>query len=405
MLWWNQKSRRARMLGWITVPVGLSAALVLTGSPAWAGWDPNDLTERSGAPLATSAPMGYWTSLPNEDPHARVVYRTAEAHIKELSVTASTPWAPKDLSYLTGAPAAASAPSGQFNTLAPMPPTARVDYLTTDGHIEELFNEGEGWKPVDLTQIAGAPPAASAPMAFTTYEQSSNPIGRVVYRTPEGRIEELEVTGSTPWVALDLNSKTGAPTAASAPYGYYDSASSGPRVLYTTDKGQVIDMDTASGRWTYTDLTATRPGTLLGVGTPAGYYSNLTTEGLTTRIAYRTTEGHIAEFTWNWNKLWSYQDLTSETQAPLAGNDPFGYETRVSNDDGARVVYPTASGAIEALSVGPTLKWTRSMISSDPAAASRPSEYTTGSPINSGSVDRVVFETTSGDIEELSLAW
>jgi hypothetical protein len=405
MLWWNRKSRRARVLGRIAVPVGLSAALVLAGSPAWAGWDPNDLTERSGAPLATSAPMGYWTSLPNEDPHARVVYRTAEGHIEELSVTASTPWTPNDLTYFTDAPVAASAPSGQFNTLAPMPPTARVDYLTTNGHIEELFNEGEGWKPADLTQIAGAPPAASAPTAFTTYEQSSNPIGRLVYRTPEGRIEELEVTGSTPWVAIDLNSKTGAPTAASAPYGYYDPTTNGPRVLYTTDWGEVIDMDTASGRWTYTDLTATRPGTSPGVGTPAGYYSNLTTEGLTTRIAYRTTQGHIAEFTWNRNKLWSYDDLYVKTNAPLAGNDPFGYETRVSNDFGARVVYPTASGAIEALAVGPNLKWTVSQISSDPAAASRPSEYTTGSPINSGSVDRVIFETTAGDIEELSLAW
>jgi len=51
--------------------------------------------------------------------------------------------------------------------------------------------------------------------------------------------------------------------------------------------------------------------------------------------------------------------------------------------------------------MGPTLKWTKIMISSDWAAASPPSEYTTSSPINAGSVDRVVFQTTTGGIEEL----
>jgi len=46
------------------------------------------------------------------------------------------------------------------------------------------------WNPADLSAVAGAPAAASAPDGYET-DFARGPVPRVVYRTAAGHIEEL----------------------------------------------------------------------------------------------------------------------------------------------------------------------------------------------------------------------
>jgi hypothetical protein len=213
------------------------------------GWIPANLTFLTGAPLAASAPFGYTTNLTGQGPVARAVYRTTDGHIEELNADGSHDWIPADLNFLTGAPLAASAPFGYTTNLTGEGPVARVVYRTTDGHIEELnANGGRGWVHTDLTQRSRAALAASAPFGYTTNLTGQGPVARVVYTTTDGHIQELNTDGSHDWIPADLNFLTGAPLAASAPFGYTTNLTGeGPvaRVVYRTTDGHIEELNVA----------------------------------------------------------------------------------------------------------------------------------------------------------------
>jgi uncharacterized protein (AIM24 family) len=148
----------------------------------------------SGAPLAASAPFGYTTNLTGQGPVARVVYTTTDGHIQELNVDGGRSWITADLTVLSGAPPAASAPFGYTTNLTGQGPVARVVYRTTDGHIQELnVDGGRSWITADLTVLSGAPLAASAPFGYTTNLTGQGPVARAVYGTTDGHIQELNI--------------------------------------------------------------------------------------------------------------------------------------------------------------------------------------------------------------------
>jgi hypothetical protein len=162
-------------------------------------WHPADLSTDSPehAPAAASAPFGYVTSLAGHTA-ARVVYQTTGGDIEEFSTGNGEDWQPADLTARTNAPAAASAPSGYDTFLAQQPESARVVYQTTGGDIEELSVQGGGdWLAADLNVKAHAPAtarAASAPFGYFTILDEQGSVARVIYRIANGHIEELNVS-------------------------------------------------------------------------------------------------------------------------------------------------------------------------------------------------------------------
>src|SRR5215813_743873 len=195
-------------------------ALAVPGS-AEIVWGDNHIGNQAGAPTAVGDPFGYTTTLTGQGPAARAVHRAAGGHIEELSLLIPNQgWHAADLTALTDAPAAASAPSGFTTTLTGQGPAARVVYRTASGHIEELASSGGSWSAVDLTALTGAPTAAGTPFGYTTTLTDQGPAARVVYRTAGRHIEELALPSGGAWQADDLTAVSGAPDTASAPFGY-----------------------------------------------------------------------------------------------------------------------------------------------------------------------------------------
>ena len=65
-------------------------------------------------------------------------------------------------------------------------------YRAAGRHIEELaLPSGGAWQADDLTAASGAPDAASAPFGYTTSLTGQVPAARVVYRAAGRDIEEL----------------------------------------------------------------------------------------------------------------------------------------------------------------------------------------------------------------------
>ena len=184
----------------IAIAVGAAAMPLALAMPARADtiWGDNHIGNQAGAPTGVGAPFGFTTSLTGQDPSARVVYRTVSGDIEELASSGGS-WSAVDLTALTGAPAAASSPSGYTTDLTGQGPAARAVYRTAGGHIEELslVIPNQGWHAADLTALTGAPAAASPPFGFTTSLTGQDPAARVVYRTVSGDIEELASSGGS----------------------------------------------------------------------------------------------------------------------------------------------------------------------------------------------------------------
>lgn len=159
-------------------------------------WASADLTQLAGAPAATNGPFAYTTNLTGQGPVARVIYRTGSGHVQELSVgAAGGSWASADLTQLTGAPLISGTPIGYTTNLTGQGTVARVVYQTGSGHMQELNvgGAGQSWNSADLTQITGAPSASGGPFGYTTSLTGQGAVARVIYVTSGLHVEELSV--------------------------------------------------------------------------------------------------------------------------------------------------------------------------------------------------------------------
>jgi hypothetical protein len=103
--------------------------------------------------------------------------------------------------------------------------------------------------------------------------------------------------------------------------------------------------------WSKADLTAIT-GAPAAAGVPMGYTTNLNGQGPVARVVYETTSGHVEELSATVASGWSKADLTAITGAPAAAGVPMGYTTNLNGQGPvARVVYETTSGHVEELSV------------------------------------------------------
>ena len=132
---------------------------------------------------AAGEPFGYYTA--HDDMH-QVVYRAQNGHLWELYWPGAAPVAGRDLTWLSGAPAATGNPVAYYSAGTN---TKHVIYRSADGRLHEIWwTAGGAPGHVDLTEAAAAPPAADRPAAFTVEGPNTQ---HVVYRGPDNHIYEV----------------------------------------------------------------------------------------------------------------------------------------------------------------------------------------------------------------------
>lgn len=192
-------------------------------------------------------------------------------HVMELEWTGST-WTANDLTVWAGGLAYAynirpSSPLAAFNIL---PASPHVYYFRSDHHVMELMWTGSTWVVGDLTNGAGAAPAApSSPLA--AFHDS---VLHVYYLSFDNHVMELHWSGSF-WVSTDLIAQTGAAPAASNSQLAVLGDHIGPHVYYQTPDNKVIELRWA-GSWTWRNFTIGVPGAPLAApGSPLVAFATL----------------------------------------------------------------------------------------------------------------------------------
>ena len=144
----------------------------------------DDLSGTAGTPNAAGDPFAWYTQA--EDTH-RVVYRAGNNHIYELAWPNVAPVSGRDLTAMSGAPAASGNISGGYNA---GDNTQHVIFPSSGGRLHELWHFlGENASHhVDLTAAYAAPPAADRPVY---YASARAPHQHVAYRGTDGHIYEL----------------------------------------------------------------------------------------------------------------------------------------------------------------------------------------------------------------------
>ena len=152
-------------------------------------------------------------------------------------------WIDADVTNLAGAPPAAGKPFGYVTSSEVI---ARVVYRGRDAHIHEMWlRRGSSWKHADLTSLTDAPPAASDPAAYST---NFDETARVIYRGSDGHIHELWLPEGGVWAHADLTQIAAAPPAGGVPQGFYDTTvSSMARVVYRGNDNHIHELHFGQG--------------------------------------------------------------------------------------------------------------------------------------------------------------
>jgi hypothetical protein len=285
------------------------------------GWRSNDLTSRTGSPLATFSPAGYLFAQNTQ----HVIYqgftfdRGSDGHLYELYWSAdSGRWRYKDLVAEAHAPLASSSPTAYtFATTG----SQHVLYegQGNDSHVHELWWDGGGWHAHDLTNAVGATPGSFTLSVPVGYEFHAEGTQHVIYQGRDRHIYELWWRNE--WHSGDLTAATGAPLADSAPSAYMFDTQVTQHVVYVTE-GHVHELWWDTSGWHHNDLTAVT-GAPSASDEPTGYVFRA--QG-SQHVNYRGVDGHVHELRWD-SSGWHHLDLSAATGAPAVyiGFRPSGY--------------------------------------------------------------------------------
>ncbi len=210
--------------------------------------------------LFTQSALGQ-TAYVRSDSVNAVVYEGNNFHIYELSLPFhGAAWNLGDLTQLTGAPLAASGPSlsnaGEPSAYVRSDNVSAVVYRGSDNHIHELSLalHGAAWEKGDLTALTGAPAAAWGPVAY----RRSDSVNSVVFVGANHHIYEISLPfDGKAWTVADLTALTGAPAAAASPAVYVRSDQVNS-VVYRATNNQIYELYLPLGApaWKLGDLTA-----------------------------------------------------------------------------------------------------------------------------------------------------
>jgi hypothetical protein len=260
-------------------------------------WITSDLSLNANAAPATGNPAAYARS----DNHNVVVYRGSDNHIHELDLPPGSPsWHDSDLTWLSGAPMAASNAVGYVRADA----TNAVVFRSYDGHIREM-KLTNGWSSDDLTSLTNAPNAIGTPRPYSR----SDGYSAVVYRSSDGHIRELCLSAeSTRWSLGDLTALTNAPNADSDPVAYVR-RDGWNAVIYRGKDNHIYELGLAPGtnNWQMGDLSSIT-GAPAATGTPSGFVN---IDGSSVVVFQSSGDNHIRYLPLGVSGGWGASDLTS----------------------------------------------------------------------------------------------
>jgi hypothetical protein len=259
------------------------------------------LSESAGAPKAArdAVPAGYYT--PATDTH-HVIYRGRDGHLHVLFWIGidSVRYEGQAMTTMASAPPAKGNPSAYVDTDHVV---NVVVYRGEDDHIHSLFWATGGVGHDDLSDVAKAPEAAGDPVAYYVPSHvihATNDIARfvnqVTYRSADGHLHELWWLGENPVQHWDLTEAAGAPPAASDPAASYSIGTNTKHVFYRSANGRLNEIWWFPGGGTPTHLDITQHALALSaVGKPTAF----TVEGPNSQhVVYRGTDGEIHEIRW-----------------------------------------------------------------------------------------------------------
>jgi|GEM_PF-360911 hypothetical protein len=183
-----------------TVPVQLMYSNRDEGPAAFtAGWFYNDVMAATGV-FITPAPSGAAIGAFVLSGTHHVSYLSMDGRVHDLWGSPVSGWNDNDLIVDTGAPAPVA--GSALDGYALGDGTGHVNYLTADGHVHELWwSATAGWNHNDLTGAAGAPPAvAGSPLDGYAADGGQH----VNYLTTDGHVHELWWSATAGWNHNDL---------------------------------------------------------------------------------------------------------------------------------------------------------------------------------------------------------
>jgi hypothetical protein len=268
-------------------------------------WHHNDLTQAAGGPVAVAGSSldGYATSY---DKQQHVNFIGTDGHVHELFFDGA--WHHNDLTQAAGAPpAGVGARLDGYETAFNR--QQHVNFIGPDGHVHELFFDGS-WHHSDLTQATGAP-AAAAGSVVDGYPTGFNNQQHVNYIGSDGHVHELFFDKS--WHHNDLTQAAGAPPAASGGGldGYATSYDNQQHVNFVGTDGHIHELwfDNA---WHHNDLTVATKAPLAWPGSRIDGYE--TAYDRQQHVNFIGSDGHVHEL-W-FNGSWNQNDLTANASIP-----------------------------------------------------------------------------------------
>ncbi len=218
-------------------------------------WQHADLTQIAGAPAHSpgSPVCGYaWEKQGSKN----VVYKSANGHVHHLHVGMGGSWQHEDLMQITGAPTASGVFVSGFAWEEGA--TQQVVYVSSDGHIHELYSDAPGfWAHADLTQVTGAPTGIATGSSYAAYAWPSGGTKQVAYLGSGGHVHELYVGVGGSWKHANLTAIAGGPEPDVSGFfsGYSWEAGKSKQVVYTTNDGHVHELYVGvGGSWKHAVL-------------------------------------------------------------------------------------------------------------------------------------------------------
>jgi hypothetical protein len=201
-------------------------------------------------------------------------------------------------------------------------------YGDTGSHIHELTRTDSSWNSYDLTEAAGAPPTVGDPFGYAfDAQQTQHVIFRGAGRNG-GDLHELWWNRVDGWTHEPLSEQTGAPPAASEPFGYVFASQGTQHVLYAGRDQRVYELWWDNTGWHLEDLTS-RTGAPLAAGAVHGYPFDPAPNvpDPTQHVIYIGADDHLHELWWN-STGWHHHDLSTVAGATsplsLPGAAPTG---------------------------------------------------------------------------------
>jgi hypothetical protein len=252
----------------------------------------NAISAVVNAPLAASDPAGFaWEG----DGTQHIIYRAQDNQIHELWQRKGKNWEHGGaLSQFTGATLGAGKP---FAYAWEKDGTQHVVYRGVENQIHELWQrKGQKWQHGGaLSQIVGAPPAASDATCFAWEGDGTQ---HILYLGADNQVHEIWYRKGKNWsYGNALSQMAGAPAAASVPFGYAWESDDTQHVIYRGQDNQVHELWQRRGKnWAYGGALSQMTGGSPAVGNVAGFAWE---HDRSQHVIYRGADNYIHEL---WQK-------------------------------------------------------------------------------------------------------